>query len=93
MELFDKRAVRNMTGQDIQRHWGGSWTYPNYKELGRTSGLISTSTYIQRRKRRLKIYIETYSKYLLQEAMENTRQSRNESKLFSESRNISLRKI
>ena len=82
LESFHERAVRHMTGQHIQKHGDGSWTYPNHEELEMKSGLFPVSTYIQRRRGTLRKYMETYREDLLQEAIEITRPSRNANKIL-----------
>ena len=81
-ESFHTSAVRHMTGQHIQKHWEGSWTYPNHEDLERKCGLFSIRTYIQRRRGTLRKYMESYREDLLQEAMAITKPSRYKNKIL-----------
>ena len=62
-----------MTGQNIQKHGNGSWTFLNHEELEIKCRLFQISTFLQRRRETLKEYRDTYREELLQEAMEITK--------------------
>ena len=82
LRSFHKKTVRHITGQHIQKHRDGFWTYPDHEELERKYRLFSVSTYIQRRRGTPRKYMETYREDLLQKTMKIKRRSTDANKIL-----------